>query len=96
VFPGEEHLDAFGREEFEGDEEFQHVGAEEFFQRFEREVGQRVERAVAGEEAVGDNRVEMGMEVEVFAKTGWRQEAGGWRSAGCSDSKSSSGLRSPA
>jgi len=68
VFPGEQHLDAFGREEFEDDEEFQHVGAEEFFQRFEREFGQRVERAVAGEEAVGDNRVEVGMEVEVFTK----------------------------
>ena len=52
VFPGVENLDAFGREEFEVHEEFEDVGAEEFFERFEREFGQRVEDAVAGEEAV--------------------------------------------
>jgi len=68
AFPGEKHLDAFRREEFEGDEEFEDVGAEEFFERLERKVGQRLERAVAGEEAVDDYRMKVGMEVDVFVK----------------------------
>ena len=39
VLPGVEHLNTFGWEEFPGDEELQAVGAEEFFERFEREFG---------------------------------------------------------
>ena len=77
VFPGEENLDAFGREEFEVHEELEDVGAEEFFERFERERRQRVEDAVAGEEAVGHEGVEMGMEVEVFAKGVQGEDDGG-------------------
>ena len=53
------------------------MGAEEFFERFEREFGQRVEDAVAGEEAVGHEGVEMGMEVEVFAKGVQGEDDGG-------------------
>ncbi len=36
VFPGVENLDAFGREEFQVHEEFEDVGAEDFFEGFER------------------------------------------------------------
>ena len=77
VFPGVEDLDAFGREEFEVHEELEDVGAEEFFERFEREFGQRVEGAVAGEESIGDEGVNMGMEVEVFAKGVQGEDDGG-------------------
>ena len=77
VFPGEQHLDAFGGKEFEGDEEFEEVGAEEFFERFEREWRQRMEDAVAGEEAVGDEGVEVRVEVEVFAEGVQGEDEGG-------------------
>jgi hypothetical protein len=81
VFPGEEDLDAFGREEFQVGEELEEVGAEEFFEGFEREFGQRVEHSVAGEESVGDEGVDMGMEVEVFAE-GVEGEDDGWMGVG--------------
>ena len=42
VFPGVEDLHPFGREEFLLDQEVDDLGAEEFFQRFERGVGQSV------------------------------------------------------
>ena len=77
VFPGVEHLNAFGREEFQVDEEFEDVGAEEFFEGFKREFGQRVKNAVAGKEAVGHEGVEVGMEVEVFAKGVESEDDGG-------------------
>ncbi len=47
VFPGVEHLNAFGREEFLLDQEVDDLGAEEFFQGLERGVGQGME-GVAG------------------------------------------------
>ena len=43
VFPGVEDLHPFGREEFLLDQEVDDLGAEEFFQRLERGVGQGVE-----------------------------------------------------
>ena len=70
MFPREEHLDAFGREEFQGDEQLEDIGAEEFFQGFEREGWQRVERAVAGEETVGDQGVEVFVAAMVAAEAG--------------------------
>jgi hypothetical protein len=77
VFPRVENLDALGREEFQVHEEFEHMGAEEFFEGLEREFGQRVEDAVAGEESVGDEGVEVGMKVEVFAKGVEGEDDGG-------------------
>jgi hypothetical protein len=43
VFPGVQDLDAFRRQEFLPDQEVDDLGAEEFFQRFERGVGQGME-----------------------------------------------------
>ena len=81
VFPGEEDLHAFRREEFQVHQEFEDVGAEEFGERLEREFGQRVEDPIAGEETVRDQGVNMGMEVEVFAEGMEGEDEGGLEGA---------------
>ena len=70
-----------GGKEFEGDEELEDMDAEEFFQRLEREFGQGVENAIAGEETVRDQGVNMGMEVEVFAEGMEGEDEGGLEGA---------------
>ena len=82
VFPGVEDLDALRGQELLLDQEADDFGAEEFFQGFERGfregvkggAGRRLEAGGWrwwgwwGEEAVGDEGVEVGMEIEVFAE----------------------------
>ena len=68
MFPGKEGFEAVRWEELQIDQEFKDVCAEDFLQWFDGEFWQGMENAVAGEESIGNERMEMGMEIEVFGK----------------------------
>ena len=57
------------------------MGAEDFLQRLDGKFGEGMELAVPGEEAVGNERVDVGMKIEVFAK-GVEGENDGWMRLG--------------
>ena len=68
VFPGEEVGEFFGTDEFGVAEGVEKAVAEEFDGRGEVFGGHAVEAAVGGEESVGGENVEVGMEDEVVAE----------------------------
>ena len=57
------------------------MGAENFLQGLDGKFGEGMELAVPGEEAVGNERVDVGMKIEVFAK-GVEGENDGWMRLG--------------
>ncbi len=57
------------------------MGAEDFLQVLDGKFGEGMELAVPGEEAVGNERVDVGMKIEVFAK-GVEGENDGWMRLG--------------
>gem|GEM_PF-2329491 len=68
VPPTAQHPGAFGRQEPLLDQKRDDPCAEEFLQRGEAHVGHHVKKSAVHEEPVGDQRVEVGVEVEVFAE----------------------------
>ncbi len=57
------------------------MGAEDFLQGLDGQFGEGMKLALASEEAVGNERVDMGMKIEVFAK-GVEGENDGWMCLG--------------
>jgi hypothetical protein len=67
--------DAVMGEQIEVDQKLDHMGAEDFLQMLDGKLREGMEKAVPGEYAVGNKRMDMGMKSEVFAK------GGGWSGA---------------
>ena len=55
-------------EQVEFDQELDHMSAKDFLQGLDGEFGEGMELAVPGEQAVGNERMDVGMKIEVFAK----------------------------
>ena len=79
VFPRMQKTNPVKGEQVEFDQELYHMSAKDFLQGLDGEFGEGMELAVPGEQAVGNERMDVGMKIEVFAKGVEGENDGGMR-----------------